>query len=82
MNWKDKYDYVSDFQEGRAIVVKNGKYGHVDKNGNVTTPIIYDLIDHFKEGRAEVGLDGKQGHVDKNGKVIEGHYDLIIGAFK
>jgi len=35
-NWKQKYDNVGSFTEGRARVKLNGKWGHVDENGKVT----------------------------------------------
>ena len=68
-NWKKKYDTVGSFSDGRAWVELNGKYGHVDKNGKITTPIKYDDVGYFDEGRAVVILNEKYGHVDKNGKV-------------
>jgi len=34
-NWKQKYDYVADFNEGRAGVKLKDKFGHVNKNGRV-----------------------------------------------
>ena len=82
MSWKDKYDYVGSFCEDRALVELNSKYGHVDKNGKVTTPIIYSGIGSFHGDRAVVELNHKYGYVDKNGKIIDGWHDLIIGAFK
>jgi hypothetical protein len=83
MSWKDKYNKVGKFYEGRAIVILNNKEGHVDKNGNVTTPVIYDFVGDFHGGRAWVeSSNGKHGYVDKNGKVIDGFHDLIVGAFK
>jgi len=62
-------DSIGYFQEGRTWVEKNGKEGHVDLNGKVTTPIIYDDVGNFYEGRAYVEKNGKYGHVDLNGKV-------------
>ena len=62
-------DRIANFSENRARVLKNNKYGHVDLNGKVTTPIIYDDAGNFYEGRAYVEKNGKEGHVDLNGKV-------------
>lgn len=69
MSWKHKYDYVSAPQEGRHSVLLGGKFGHVDLDGNVTTPIIYDGVWDFLGERARVGLNGKFGHVDLSGNV-------------
>jgi hypothetical protein len=81
MSWKDKYDKVGDFYEGRARVILNNKYGHVNKDGKITTPIIYDYIWFFEKGKTRVSLNGKYGYVDKDGKVVEGFRELIRGCF-
>jgi hypothetical protein len=82
MSWRDKYDQVGNFNEGRAGVLLNNKCGHVDENGKVTTSIIYDGVGHFEEGRAKVRLNYKYGIVDKKGKIVDGWHDLIKGAFE
>jgi|WetSurMetagenome_2_1015567.scaffolds.fasta_scaffold08178_10 hypothetical protein len=64
---KDEYDDVGYFSEGRAWVEKGGKWGHVDIDGKVTTPIEYDYVMDFSEGRACVKKGGRWGHVDKQG---------------
>ena len=38
------YSWVSDFQEGRAIVAKNGKMGAIDNNGSKVIPVIYSTL--------------------------------------
>ena len=51
---------------------KDGKYGFVDKNGNVVVDYIYD--DATKQnsyGFAGVKKDGKWGSVDRNGNVVQ-----------
>jgi len=63
------YDYAGNFHEGRAWVELNGKCGHVDENGKITTPIIYDSAGNFYIDRTWVELNGKQGYVDKNGNL-------------
>jgi len=68
-DWKQKYDDVGSFYDGRARVRLKDKYGHVDKNGKVTTQIKYDYTGSFYEDRALVRIKDKYGHVDKNGKV-------------
>lgn len=39
-----KYEEVSDFYQGRAAVRLNGKWGAIDKHGEIVVPIIYDKI--------------------------------------
>jgi hypothetical protein len=73
-----RYDVVSDFQEGRAWVKLNGKYGFVDLQGNEVIPLKYDDAFNFSEGRAEVSLNGKYGFIDVNGnEVIPLKYDRV-----
>jgi len=52
-NWRDEYEWVSDFSEDRARVQKDGKQGHVN----------------FSEGQAWVWLGNKEGHINLAGEV-------------
>ncbi|RLG25198.1 WG repeat-containing protein, partial [Methanosarcinales archaeon] len=61
------------FSERLARVVKNGKYGFVDKKGKIVIPLKYDNAGSFSEGLAWVEKDGKEGFVDKKGKVKWGN---------
>ena len=70
VNTFEKYDDAWSFQEGRAKVKKNGKYGFIDINGTEVVPFIYDEAWSFSEGRAEVKKDDKWGYVDLNGNEI------------
>jgi len=65
-DWREQYNYVGRFYEGKARVQKGDKWGHVDRNGKVKTPIIYDYVGHFFDGRAIVNKGDKWGHIDKN----------------
>ena len=56
--------------DGMAIVVKNNKFGYVDKGNRIIVPIIYDDAKPYNHGRALVGLNGKSGIIDKQGKII------------
>ncbi len=82
MNWKDKYDKVWEFREGRASVKLNNKYGHVDTNGNIITPIIFDNVSHFEKGGAMIELNDVLGYVDSKGRVTGGHRALLRGVFR
>ena len=57
---------------------KDGKYGYVDKNGNVVVDYIYDDATEQNEyGFVAVKKDGLWGSLDKEGKeVIETKYNL------
>ena len=39
-----QYEEASDFHEGRAAVRLNGKYGAIDKRGEIVVPLIHDKI--------------------------------------
>ena len=74
------YDYT--FEEKNVVDIykentlfiskKDGKYGFVDKNGNVKVDYIYDDVTKQNEfGFAGVKKDGKWGSVDSNGKIVQ-----------
>jgi hypothetical protein len=65
-----RYDKVGDFQEGRARVSLNGKWGFIDMNGNEVIPLKYVHASDFREGRALVNLNNKYGFVDLQGDVV------------
>ena len=58
---------------------ENGKYGYVDKKGNVVVDYIYDdATEQNSYGFVSVKKDGLWGSIDKNGKtIIEPKYDYI-----
>ena len=64
------YDDASDFSEGLAVIVKNGKYGFIDKNGNEVIPCIYDDASDFSQGMARVKKRDKYGFIDRYGNQI------------
>ena len=47
-----------------------GKYGYVDKNGNVVIPFKYDYAWEFSEGLAAVKQNDKWGFIDKSDNVV------------
>ena len=49
---------------------RNGKYGFIDKSGNVVVPCKYGNAWSFSEGLAAVEIDGKWGFIDKSGNVV------------
>lgn len=66
-----EYFGVSDFsEEGYASVVKNGKYGVIDTNGNYLLRPQFDRADLYRDGRLAVMKDGKWGYVDSTGAFV------------
>ena len=72
-----KYDEVIEFDRGVFTVVKDGKKGLVNIDGNEIMPCKYDNISSFsEEGLAKVELNRKYGYVDTRWKeVVPCKYD-------
>ncbi|MGN1002911.1 MAG: WG repeat-containing protein [Oscillospiraceae bacterium] len=49
---------------GLAMVMKDGKYGAIDKTGRTVIPFRYDALWPVREGRIAFRLDGKYGYLD------------------
>ncbi|MBQ3243767.1 MAG: WG repeat-containing protein [Bacteroidaceae bacterium] len=49
---------------------RNGKYGFIDKSGNVVVPCKYGNAWSFSEGLVAVELDGKWGFIDQSGNEV------------
>ena len=61
---------VGDFSEGLATVKKDGKWGYIDKSGNIVIDCIYDDAKSFSEGLAPVEKDGKYGFINTKGETV------------
>lgn len=48
----------------------NGRWGTVDKYGNIVTPFIYDQITYFDWGRAVAVYNNKHGLIDRYGNIL------------
>ena len=72
------YDGVEDFSEGLARVELDGKYGFIDKTGQVVIDVKYNHMSSFHEGLAWIKkTNGKYGFVDqKFREIIECKYDI------
>ena len=79
-NFKFEEKNVTEVKSNNTIFLskKDGKYGFVDKNGNVVVEYIYDdATEQNIYGFAGIKKDGKWGSIDNKGKVIqEPIYDL------
>jgi len=71
----DKY-YGSSFHDGLAAVRNNdGKYGFIDKKGELVIPMSFDVDEggettEFHEGLAPIYKNEKYGYIDKSGKEV------------
>lgn len=76
------YDFAGPYKDGLALVGRNGKYGYLDKNGNIAIPIKYTIAKSFCEGFAEVSAkNDKWGFIDKNGNEIAASKYLMTKPF-
>jgi hypothetical protein len=67
------------YENMNAIQINN-KWGVVDRNYVLTTPIIYEEIYWFVKGVCKVKYEGKYGYINKNGSfIIQPKYDDIFG---
>lgn len=65
-----QYDWVQPFKNGFASVVKNNKWGVIDRNNNIIIPIMYDSIQIVNNDRIIILLNGKYGVIDASNKII------------
>lgn len=82
-----QYYQVYDFCEGLArVFIKDvsdgtsltGKYGFIDKHGQLAIPIQFEEASDFQEGLAAILISGKFGFIDKNGQlVIAAQFDRV-----
>jgi len=63
-----RYDAVSPFHNGYAVVSRGGKKGLVDKSGKEVIPAKYERVQEgFSEGLAMVSREGRWGYVNEQG---------------
>ena len=65
-----KYDLVSVFSEGLAMVMLDNKYGFIDGTDRVVIPLEYEYANPFVYELTLVKLNDRWGCIDKTGKVI------------
>jgi hypothetical protein len=60
------------FYSGLAYVQDKGKYGYIDKSGNVVIPCKWNSADNFSYGKAKVkGDDGKWYQINMQGEIVK-----------
>ena len=67
-NIKDKYDYIGEFHQGVAIVVKNDLYGAILMGGHEIISPTYDYISTFKDGYAQAIRKGECVTINLSGR--------------
>jgi hypothetical protein len=82
-NWRSSYRYdlgyfTGNFSEGLAVAVRHGKYGFIDKDGNVVIDSVWDHAYSFSQGIAAVERGGKWGLINqKNEFVVQPECDYV-----
>lgn len=56
-----EFDEAGDFSEGKAWVMKNGKYGYVNTRGDLIVDTLFSYASNFKNNRAYVAIGQRQG---------------------
>lgn len=85
-----KYDQTESFHEGLAGVVKEGKVGVIDMDGNEVVPTVYDNVTRtnsavggnwkvcYVNGFSIIEKGGQTGFIDKSGKeLVIGEYEVV-----
>ncbi len=65
----DKYDYVGEFHQGVAIVIKNNLYGAILMGGHEIITPTYEYISPFKDGYAQAFSKGECIYINLSGKI-------------
>lgn len=65
------FDFALDFQKNDlATVEKDGRYGCIDRVGNVIVPIKFESLIDFSEGRAAVVFQSGFHVIDEQGQIL------------
>lgn len=74
------YDYIGSFVGDRAVVVSDGKYGVIQKDGELEIPLKYDRIRLFANGSIALTTGEETVLQDRNGTEIYSGWDIEITA--
>ena len=61
---------------------RDGKWGYINRKGELAMNAEFDFVGDFSEGLAQVHLNNKWGMIDKTGKVIVESQFQTIGKFQ
>lgn len=77
-NITEKYDYIGEFNQGIAIVVKNNLYGAILAGGHEIIAPAYDYISPFKDGYTKAFLKGQFKILNLVGQECKIYKDKLI----
>lgn len=75
----EQYSAVDVFNEGLALVKKDGKFGYINEAMEEVIPCVYDKADAFMHGIAIVKNGGKSGALNTKGELVI-PFDYLILA--
>ena len=64
------YDDIRKYNNDRACVERDGKFGYIDRDTEEVIPLIYDAAKDFSDGVALVCREGKWGCIDVDGNEV------------
>lgn len=74
-----QYSKIGEFEDGLAVVQKNGKFGFVNEEYKEIAPCIYDEIGSFIHGLSIVRIGEMYGAINNEGKItIPLEYPILI----
>ena len=80
------FDYAIGFEQGLALVRKNGKSGFINTSGSIVIPPLYDDAQTFSGTYGLVKKEGKWAIIDRAGNLMtgfnfdrinQGHHDIF-----
>ncbi len=66
-----EYDWISNFNNGLAVVKINELYGAIDQFNNVKIPITFEHLNPFASQHSMAVFNGKRVYVSIEGNIIE-----------
>lgn len=74
-----RFDWVSRFVDGRAIVGSAGKHGAIDATGHLVVRAAYDSMSSFENGLAQVLVGDRLGVINQNGQwIVPAQYGRVL----
>ena len=65
-----QFDMAAEFNNGLALILKNGKCGYINKTGEIVISCQFESAKGFSEGFAAVCKNGKWGYVNMEGNIV------------